>query len=551
MKEHIPWYWVNAKTERFLKDGYILEGETVEGRVEQIGLAAEKILGVKGFAVKFIECVANGWFSLASPVWANFGRERGLPISCNSSFIPDTMDGILRKVAEVGMMSKHGSGTSGYFGSLRPRGSDIRDGGKSSGPAHFMELFDTVADVVSQTGVRRGSFAAYLPIEHDDIEEFLQIREDGHPIQRMSLGITVSDAWMNSMIEGNVAKRKIWALVIKKRFESGYPYIMFSDTANRNAPDVYKDKGMTIYSSNLCSEILLPTTENESFVCDLSSMNLLHFLDWKETDAVRTLTYFLDAVMTEYITKSEGIPFMGDACLFAKRHRALGLGVLGWHSFLQSQMIPFESMEAKRLNVTIHKRISEEALAASKEMAGLFGEPEVLKGYGRRNTTLMAIAPTTSSSFILGQVSPSIEPLDSNYFVKDLAKGKFTYKNPYLAKVLRKHDKSDDDTWQNILHHGGSVQHLEFLSQEEKDVFRTFGEISQLEVVIQASQRQKYIDQSQSLNLMIHPNTSAKDVNALLIRAWELGVKTLYYQRGVSPAQALSRSIMSCSSCES
>jgi ribonucleoside-diphosphate reductase alpha chain len=288
----------------------------------------------------------------------------------------------------------------------------------------------------------------------------------------------------------------------------------------------------------------------ESFVCVLSSLNLLHWDEIKETDAIETLIYFLDAVNEEFVQKSRDIPFMSNAHRFARDHRALGAGVLGWHSLLQSKMIPFESMQAKLLNNQIWSTINEKANAATKELANLFGEPFYLKGYGKRNTTLLAVAPTTSSSFILGQVSQSIEPLNSNYFVKKLAKGNFTYRNPYLQFLLTEKNKNTEDIWGSILVKGGSVQHLDFLSDDEKDVFKTFGEISQKEIVIQAAQRQKYIDQSQSLNLMIPSNTSPKDVSSLLIEGWRMGVKTFYYQRSSNPAQELARNILSCKSCE-
>ena len=460
------------------------------------------------------------------------------------------MDGILYKQAEVGMMTKHGAGTSAFFGDLRPRGATISVGGHSSGPIHFMDLFDSVTNTVSQSNVRRGSFAAYLPVEHPDIAEFLQIRSEGHSIQDISIGVTISDEWMKSMIGGDSDKRKIWGSIVKKRFESGYPYIFFSDTVNDNKPQVYKDKNKTIHNSNLCSEIALSSDEDESYVCNLSSMNILTYESWKETDAVETLTYFLDAVMTEYIEKTDSIPFMKCANTFAKNQRALGIGTLGWHSYLQANDVEFESMEAKILNIQIHKTIKERSQKASVEMAELYGEPSLLKGYGKRNVTTLAIAPTTSSSFILGQVSPSIEPLNSNYFVKDLAKGKFTYKNPYLAKILETYDKNDSETWKSILTRGGSVQHLDFLTEHQKAVFKTFGEISQKEIIIQASARQLYIDQSQSLNLMIPPEVSARDASQLLIFGWEAGIKTFYYQRSANPAQELSRNIMQCSSCE-
>ena len=254
--------------------------------------------------------------------------------------------------------------------------------------------------------------------------------------------------------------------------------------------------------------------------------------------------------MEEYIQKTEDIPYMKASHNFARRQRALGLGVLGWHSFLQSKLIPFEGMEAKFLNTEIHKTIREKADNATKELSVLLGEPSHLKGYGRRNMTTMAIAPTTSSSFILGQVSPSIEPLNSNYFTKDLAKGKFTYKNPYLERLLEEKKKNTQTTWKSILGKGGSVQHLDFLSDEEKSVFKTFGETSQKEIVIQASQRQKFIDQGQSLNLMISPKCPPKQVSELLIFGWEQCVKSFYYQRSANPSQELARSILNCSSCE-
>jgi ribonucleoside-diphosphate reductase alpha chain len=544
------YYWLNGDSRTFLQRGYIEGDKTAEERIRQIALAAQRRLGIVGFADKFEDYMSRGWYSLASPIWANFGLKRGLPISCFGSYIDDTMESILTGVAEVGMMSKMGGGTSAYFGNVRGRGDAISTGGKSNGPVHFMELYETVTNVVSQSNVRRGSFAGYLPIEHPDVLEFLSIRNDGHPIQNMSFGVTVTDAFMKEMIDGDKGKRKIWAKVIQKRFESGYPYIFFSDTVNKNKPQVYKDNRMKVWASNLCSEIALSTNNEESFVCDLSSMNLLHYDDWKGSDAIEVLVYFLDAVMSEFIEKAESVPYLNRAINFAKNQRALGIGVLGWHSYLQSKSIAFESFEAKQLTTEIFSFIKKEADVGTTELAKLLGEPPLLKGYGRRNVTTMAIAPTTSSSFILGQVSPSIEPLNSNYFVKDLAKGKFTYKNPELKKVLKSYGNDTADVWKSILVTGGSVQHLMFLSDHEREVFKTFGEISQKEVVIQASIRQKYIDQAQSLNLMVHPKTPPRDVNQLLIFAWEQGVKTLYYHRGTNPSQELSRNLLNCASCE-
>lgn len=527
-----------------------MENETPEDRIKEIADTAEKTLGIEGFSDRFQECMSHGWFSLSSPIWANYGKKRGLPISCFGSYVDDTMEAILGKQAEVGMMTKMGGGTSAYFGDVRSRGASISSGGKSNGSVHFMELFESVTNVVSQSNVRRGSFAAYLPVTHPDILEFLRIRGDGNPIQNVSIGVTVDDSWMSSMISGDKDKRKIWAKIIQKRFESGYPYILFSDTVNKNAPEVYKDKKLKIHASNLCSEIALHSNKDESFVCNLSSMNLLHYDDWKDTDAAEILTYFLDAVMSEFIRKTKNVPYMQAPRKFAKNQRALGIGVLGWHSYLQSKMIPFESLRAKMLTNEIFLNLQKQTDNATRELAKLYGEPKMLKGYGKRNVTTMAIAPTTSSSFILGQVSPSVEPLNSNYFVKDLAKGKFTYKNPHLEKLLEAYGKNTPSIWKSILVTGGTVQHLEFLNEEEKDTFKTFGEISQKEVVIQTAIRQKYIDQSQSINLMIHPKTPLKEVNQLLIFAWEQGVKTLYYHRGTNPSQELSRNLLNCASCE-
>lgn len=542
--------WLNEDSRLFLSRGYLQEGMSAEDRIEEIAQAAEKILNKPGFAKKFYKYMIAGYYSLSSPVWSNFGVDRGLPISCNGVYVEDSIEQILQKTAEVGMQTKLGAGTSGYFGDLRPRGSAIRGGGKADGPIHYLRLYDTGTDVISQGSVRRGAFAAYLNIDHPDINEFLEIREPGATIQNISIGVTITDEWMESMITGDKAKREVWAKVLRKRKETGYPYLFFTDTVNNNKPKVLKDHNYPIYASNLCSEIALPSSKDWTFVCNLSSMNLVTWDEWKETDAVEIMTYFLDAVMEEYIRKTKNIKFMETAYKFAKHWRALGIGQLGWHSLLQLKMIPFESFEALELTEEISKFIDERSLAASKEMAEIYGEPEGLLGYGIRNLTRCAIAPTTSSSFILGQVSPSIEPLASNYFVKDLAKGVFTYKNPYLVEVLEAHGKNNDETWDSILMRKGSVQHLDFLTQKERDVFKTFSEISPLNVVQQAAARQSYIDQSQSLNLMIPPDAPAKDVNALIIEGWRLGVKTFYYQRSSNPAQELVRDIMTCVSCE-
>ncbi len=543
-------WWLNEESEQMLNRGYLLKGETVEGAIERITSAAAKRLYKPELKEAFKEMIMKGWISFSSPVWANMGTQRGLPISCFNVHVPDSIEGITHKMGEVIMQTKIGGGTSGYFGELRHRGTAVTDNGKSSGAVSFMKLFDTAMDVVSQGGVRRGAFAAYLDIDHEDVEEFLQIRDIGNPIQNLFMGVCVPDYWMQDMIDGDSDKRRIWAKVLESRQQKGMPYIFFSDNVNRNKPQVYKDKGLTINASNLCSEIMLPSTQEESFICCLSSMNLELYDEWKDTDAVKLAIYFLDAVLSEFIEKTEGNYYLTSARNFAIKHRALGLGVLGYHSYLQRNMIPFESMEAKQFNAKVFKQIQEQSVAASKELAHIYGEPEMLKGYGLRNTTTMAIAPTTSSSAILGQTSPGIEPFASNYYKAGLAKGNFMRKNKYLTKLLEEKGLDNEDVWRDIMLNHGSVQHMSQLTQEEKDVFKTFKEISPMEIVTQAAQRQQYIDQAQSLNLNIPSTMPIKDVNKVMIEAWKMGVKTLYYQRSQSVSKELMINFVNCSSCE-
>jgi len=920
-----PFYWLNEDSRKFLREGYLLEGVDAEERVRQIAERAEEILGEEGFADKFYEYMSRGFYSLASPVWSNFGLDRGLPISCFGSYMEDNIESILYTQAEVGEMTKQGGGTSGYFGELRPRGSQITNNGKSNGSYSFTELFDTIINVISQGETRRGQFAGYIDVEHDDLEEWLNIKTEGDPVQDIYYGVIIGDDWFQAMIDGDEEKRATWADIIETRINIGVPYIIFRGNMNEGKPQVYKDKEYQINASNLClagdqrvvtdqgykraedlytdgseltlfdgnksigssrmklrrenadvykctlsngmeqkvteehgipvydgrgeyhrkeaqnvevgdkvvvqknkgifgdsnmeseafllglwqsdgtsdknrkyidlweddfdikeeinakirdlyeshgwseyevsnqhgstgstrtreapqlrdvtvshsnsdkkrlgtskldelgfekgtvpewiwesdeqtqweyvrglliadgsafisesngnplqiyyadvdkeflqelqlifnnlglssqirehreagtrelpdgnggtaeyetqklhrlivgnkadgleieentgflsrngieledrsyrdntkkaygvtnieyvgqenvycpttktdesvfisqgvltfncTEIALPATPNESFVCCLSSMNALHYDEWKDTDAVETLTRFLDAVMEEFIQRTEGVRFMERAVRFAKRHRAIGIGVLGWHSYLQSNMIPFDSMEAMEKNGELFRTIKERSYEASEALADEFGEPEVLEGYGRRNTTTMSVAPTKSSSVILGQVSPSIEPLKSNYFVRDGAKLKSTQKNRFLQTILAERGKDTREVWDSIANKDGSVQHLECLTDEEKEVFKTFAEIPQMAIINQAAQRQKHIDQAQSVNISIDPSeVSVKEINQLYIEAWKKGVKSLYYQHSVNAAQKFSRDILECRACES
>ena len=550
------YWWLNEESEQVLNRGYLLKGETVQGAVDRVATAAAQRLFKPELKDSFVELIERGWMSLSSPVWANMGTRRGLPISCFNVYVPDSVESITHKLGEVIMQTKIGGGTSGYFGELRGRGAAITDNGKSSGAVSFMKLFDTTMDVVSQGGVRRGAFAAYLDIDHPDIEEFLTIKSIGSPIQNLFTGVCVPDYWMQEMIDGDSDKRKIWAKVLESRQQKGLPYIFFTDNVNRNKPQIYKDLGLEINASNLCSEIALPSSIKESFVCCLASMNLELYDEWKDTNAVQLAIYFLDAVMSEFIEKTKDNHFLKAAHNFAVRHRALGLGVLGWHSYLQSKMIPFEGVLARSHTGLIFKNIQEKALEASKELATIYGPAPIFLEREThekvfRNTTVMAIAPTTSSSAILGQVSPGIEPYSSNYFKAGLAKGNFIRKNKYLKKLLEEHELDTEETWRSIMLNGGSIQHLTELSQEDRDVFKTFKEISQYEIISQAAIRQKFIDQSQSLNINIPSEVAIKDVNKLFIEAWKQGVKTLYYQRSSSVSKDQLTNIVDCKSCES
>lgn len=554
------YHYLNTVSLTTLSRGYLEEGiptsqlkEAAIKRVNAIIDTAEKILGFKLPTLRL--AVRRGWLSPASPVWSNFGVGRGLPISCNGSFIDDDMDSILFKVAEIGMMTKEGAGTSAYMGKLRGFGSPISGGGKSEGPKHYTRLIQEHLLVVSQSNVRRGNGCVYIDIDHPDIERWLKIRSTiggvHDEIQHLSFGVCISNQWMREMRAEPKGgeKRQLMAKVRNKRRETGYPFIVFTDNANDYAPQWFKEKDLRIHASNLCTEIMLPSGPDESFVCDLSSVNLLYYHEWKDTPFVREVIYLLDAVMSEYIDKTDGVRLLADARRFAVRWRALGLGTLGYHSMLQALGIPFESEEARALNIEVHRHVQEESIAASRHLAEVLGEPEGMKGSGMRNLTVNAIAPTTSSSIICGQVSQSIEPWDANIFENDNAKGVFTQRNVHLEELLESLGKNTNEVWLSILHAGGSVQHLDFLTDRQKGTYKTFAEIDQVEIVRQAADRQKFIDQGQSLNIKLSPEATMKDDVDLIVMAWELGLKSLYYRRGFNKAQETARQ-NACVACE-
>lgn len=531
--------WMNEEALITLASGYLLPGEVPKDAIKRIAASAATYLGRHDLQSEFFTAIWNGWISLSSPIWANFGTKRGLPISCFNSHVPDSISGIGKTLFETMMMTKHGGGTSTYWGDIRPRGAKIGKGqGMSNGSKSMMQMSDTMIRVVSQGGVRRGRMAAYLDADHGDISEFLNVRKLGDPIQELTTGVCVSDEFIEKLYAGDEISLKTWAKILELRNDTGLPYIFFSGNANRglSVPPWYGyGTKYLIKSSNLCTEIMLPSTDLESFVCCILSLNLEKYDEWKYTNTVELGVYLLDAVLTEFIQKTEGMEGMERPRRFAMNHRAIGVGVIGWHALLQSRNIPFTGLLAKGLTNNIFSKLKEQCEAASEKMAEEYGPAPVCAeaGVNRRHTTLMAIAPTTTNAAIAG-TSYGIEPWPSNYFIKEGTKGDFVYKNRFLEELLKEKGHNTEEIWDSIAKHQGSVQHLDCLTEDEKEVFLTFKEINQFELIEQAGVRQKYIDQGVSLNINIPPDTPADVRSKLYLTAHAYGIKSLYYQRSQS-----------------
>lgn len=399
---------------------------------------------------------------------------------------------------------------------------------------------------------RRGFLTSYLKADHKDIIDFLDIGMPNNDIQHITTGVVFPRGYIQEMLNGDKNKREVYAKVLKRRSEIGFPYILFEDNAHENIPNPLRSRTKRIIdTSNICTEVLGDVDPiSETFVCVLSSVNLLYYDQWKNTDLIYDLRIILDLFTQEYIDKARGRKGFDRAVKYIEEHRSVGLGVLGWHSYLQSKMIPIGSLQAFSLNNEIFSLLRSECDRANMWMAEKWGEAPYCKGFGLRGDLSIAIAPTKSTSFIMGGVSSGIEPIKSNYHEKVLAKIQSEYKNPELVKLLQSLDKDTEDVWDSISKNNGSVQHLDFLTKHQKDVFKTFSEVSQLDLIKLAAQRQKYIDQSQSLNLMIHPDTPPKDVSKLVLTAWEEGIKTLYYQYSINAAQQFSKELLECSNCE-
>jgi ribonucleoside-diphosphate reductase alpha chain len=549
--------WMSESGLQTLMNGYLLIDETPKQMYKRVAKAAASYYpNPEVWEYKFFDAMWKNWLCLASPIAANMGTDRGLPISCYSIHLDDSIDSIFMKNHELAMLSKSGGGVGIYFGDLRGRGELIKGNGKSEGVVPWCKVFDQSALSVSQGGTRKGAAAAYLPIEHLDVEEFLNIRRPTGDLNRRCLNlhhaVCISDDWMQSMLDGDKEKRLKYQELLKCRVETGEPYIFFSDNVNKNNPKCYQDNDLIVKTSNICSEITLFTDPDHTFVCCLSSLNLIRWNEWRDTDLVNITVRFLDAVLTEFINKTENMKGMQSARRSAIKGRAIGIGVLGWHTLLQENMIPFDSFEAMQLNALIFKNIRENAEIETSAMAEEFGEPEWCKGHNRRNSHLMAVAPTVSNSIISGGYSAGIEPLVANIFAQKSAKGTFIKKNPALEKLLVQKNKDTSDVWKSINERGGSVQHLGFLSPEEKSVFLTAREINQFAIIRQAAQRQRWIDQAQSINLFFAANSDPKYIHEVHLEAWRTGIKTLYYCRseGVIKGDLASRSKEECSACE-
>lgn len=543
------WYWLNDQSKEFLQNGYIVGDE--KEHFYAIAKKAEKMLNKPGWADRFIENLSKGYYLLPTPGITNFLHEKESAISCFGSWAEDSVEGLILTDAEIGMLSKIGGGTSVCLSDIRKEGSPITGGGFADGIMRFVKRLQDTTSWISQRS-RRGKVAVYLDVEHADIHKYLTIKDRTSDIHEVPFAVVIGDAWIASMKEGDTDKRDIWAKIIKKKFETGFPYIMFKDNVNNNVVDIYKDLGLKVNNSNLCTEILLSNDHFNTFVCCIGAMNIVHFDEWKDTDAVEILLNLLDCFLLDFIEKNKDNPLMQRPVNFAREQMAVGIGASGYHSYLQMNMIPLESMEAKLKNAEIFRTLKAMSYAASEEMAKEYGRAPMLQGtdYLRRHVTLNAIAPNTSSSEIFGQWSQSIEPTYSNYFIKALAKNKYASKNRFLEELLEEKGKNTEEVWDSIKNSNGSVQNLTFLSDLEKGVFKTFSEISPMELLLQNASRTKFIDQGISFNTMIPFGTSAKEVSDYYLKAHDLGVKTLYYQLNQNAAQTFTRkSILECDTC--
>jgi ribonucleoside-diphosphate reductase alpha chain len=559
--------------------GYLFNGESPRDAYMRVAKTVSRRLYKPELTKIFFEYIWKGWLNLASPVLSNTGTDRGLPISCFGIDVGDSITDIGTKNLEMMLLAKHGGGVGIGINMIRPAGAKITGNGTSDGVVPFCKIYDSTILATNQGSVRRGAASVNINIEHDDFEEWLEIREPKGDVNRQSLNLhqcaVVGDKFMRKLEQGDKEARTKWSKLLRKRKSTGEPYILFKGNTNKYNPQAYKENALKVHMTNICSEIVLHTDESHSFVCCLSSLNLSKYEEWKNTNLIYDAIWFLDGVLEEFLQKAKGLKGFGNAVRSAEKGRALGLGVLGWHTYLQQNGIPFESLQAQFETRRIFSQIKIESERASRALAEVYGEPLWCRGSGLRNTHLRAIAPTVSNSKLSGNISPGIEPWAANVFTEQSAKGTFIRKNKELIKVLRKVGINNQETWDKILSDGGSVQDIKELddwvyinkklvklSEQEnsenesydkvKNVFKTFKEINQLELVNQAGIRQQYIDQSVSLNLAFPSEATPKWINQVHLEAWKKGIKTLYYMRtesvlkGDIAAKAMSSDCISC-----
>jgi ribonucleoside-diphosphate reductase alpha chain len=544
--------------------GYLYNGETPKEAYERVCYHVARRLERPELAKTFFEYIWKGWLCLASPVLSNTGTDRGLPISCFGIDVADSIYDIGNKNLEMMLLAKHGGGVGIGVNQIRPAGAIIKGNGTSDGTVPFCKIYDSTILATNQGSVRRGAASVNINIEHPDFEEWLEIREPKGDVNRQSLNLhqcaVVGDKFMRRVESGDKDARRLWGKLLQKRKATGEPYILFKGNTNKSNPSAYKKHGLKVHMTNICSEITLHTDESHSFVCCLSSLNLAKYDEWKGTNLIYDATWFLDGVLEEFIQKSKGKVGFHNSVRSAEKGRALGLGVLGWHTYLQEKGLPFEGLLSQYETRKIFSQIKIESERASRALAETFGEPLWCVVTGLRNTHLRAIAPTVSNSKLSGNVSPGIEPWAANVFTEQSAKGTFIRKNPTLKKILRKHKLDNESIWNRILKDGGSIQGIKALDKITsgphdipiKEIFKTFKEINQLELINQAGIRQQYIDQSVSLNLAFPSVATPKWINKVHFEAWKKGIKTLYYTRtesvlrGDIAEQAMDDSCLSC-----
>ena len=515
--------------------GYLLGSESPKDAYERVCNTVAKRLDKPELAKTFYEYIWNGWLCLASPVLSNTGTDRGLPISCFGIDVADSIIDIGQKNLEMMLLAKHGGGVGIGINQIRPAGALIKGNGTSDGVVPFCKIYDSTILATNQGSVRRGAASVNINIEHPDFEEWIEIREPKGDVNRQSLNLhqcaVIGDKFMRRLESGDSKARAKWGKLLQKRKATGEPYILFKGNTNKNNPAAYKQNALKVHMTNICSEITLHTDENHSFICCLSSLNLAKYDEWKNTNIIHDSIWFLDGVLEEFIQKAKYRKGFENSVRSAEKGRALGLGVLGWHTYLQERGLPFEGLLAQYETRKIFSQIKIESERASMALAETYGEPLWCVGTGFRNTHLRAIAPTVSNSKLSGNVSPGIEPWAANIFTEQSAKGTFIRKNPTLEKILEKQKLNTKEIWDKILADGGSVQDIEGLSEDTKEVFKTFKELNQLELVRQAGIRQQYIDQSVSLNLAFPSEATPKWINKVHMDAWHKGIKTLYYMR--------------------